>query len=83
MKGEVQIEGEKQEEEELEEDDKGASEVLGTGECDGNNGKSEKQLGDEKGDISFFGSEGFEFVLYFLKVEHFFFRLIISLSLKL
>ena len=59
MKGEVQIEGEEEKKEELEEDDKGASEVFGTGECDGDDSECEKQLCDEEGDISFFSSEGF------------------------
>ena len=42
MRVKLQIEGEKEKEEELEEDDKGASEVFRTGECNGNDSKCEK-----------------------------------------
>ena len=44
--------------------------MFGTGECYGDYGQCEKELSDEKGYIGFFGSEGFEFVLNLLEVEH-------------
>ena len=44
--------------------------MFGTGKCYGDYGQCEKELSDEKGYIGFFGSEGFEFVLNLLEVEH-------------